>query len=63
MEAENIICHLCGIPLQNVRVELTYMGHIFHTDLPKCPQCGQVFVPEDLVKGKMADVETELEDK
>jgi len=39
------------------------MGHTFHTDLPKCPKCGQIFISEDMAKGKMAEVETELEDK
>ena len=63
MQSENITCHLCQIPLQDAKVTFTYMGHIFHTDLPQCPKCGQTFVSEDLVKGKMADVETELEDK
>ena len=63
MQGEKIICHPCQVPLENARVNFTYLGHVFHTDLPKCPQCGQVFVSEDLVKGKMADVEAELEDK
>ena len=28
-----------------------------------CPKCGEVYLPEALVKGRMADVERELEDK
>ena len=29
----------------------------------RCPSCGQVFIPESLAKGKMAQVEVSIEDK
>ena len=38
-------------------------GHNFHTDILCCPKCGEVFLPEPLVTGRMAEVERELEDK
>ena len=60
---ESLICGLCQVPLEIARVDFDYMGHSFNTELPRCPKCGQVFIPEDLTKGKMADVEMELEDK
>ncbi len=41
----------------------SYLDHSFHTDLLRCPRCGQVFIPEELVKGKMQEVEMALEDK
>ena len=56
-------CSLCGVDLISQQVEFSYMKSVFHHDFPKCPKCGQVFIPEDIVKGRMADVETELEDK
>ena len=40
-----------------------YLGHNFNTDLPCCPVCGEVFIPEKLVRGRMTAVEQELEDK
>ena len=40
-----------------------YLGHNFHTEILCCPKCGEVYLPEALVKGRMADVERELEDK
>ncbi|MBP3925874.1 MAG: DNA-binding protein [Clostridium sp.] len=40
-----------------------YIGHNFHTDLMRCPKCKEVYIPEKLVKGRMAEVERELEDK
>lgn len=39
------------------------MDGSFPVDLPVCPSCGQVFVPEELALGKMAAVEKALEDK
>ena len=57
------ICYACQIPLETARVDFSYMGLEFHTELPKCPKCGQVFIDEDMARGRMAEVETELEDK
>ena len=58
-----LICDKCKVKLENAHTTFNYMGHTFHTDLPRCPKCGQVFIDEELARGKMADVETELEDK
>lgn len=44
-------------------VSFAYLGHNFSAELPKCPQCGQVYLSEELVKGKVTQVETGLEDK
>ena len=40
-----------------------YLDNAFPVELPRCPRCGQVFVPESLAVGKMLDVEKALEDK
>ncbi len=63
MQQRELICDKCREKLEVARVTFRYMGHTFHADLPKCPKCGQVFIDEALVRGRMADVETELEDK
>lgn len=60
---DNWICRKCGQPLVLQKVVFTYLGHSFSHELPKCPQCGQVMIPGDLAEGKMAEVETTLEDK
>jgi hypothetical protein len=31
--------------------------------LPSCPRCGLVLISEDLATGKMAEVESALDDK
>lgn len=43
--------------------QFTYLGHSFSSELLSCPVCGEVFIDEELVKGRIALVETELEDK
>jgi len=60
---EEMFCVKCGVALEIGRVQIAYMDSAFPVDLPKCPQCGQVFIPEDLALGKMAEVEKMLEDK
>jgi len=60
---DGIICNKCRIPLTVGKVTLSYMGSDFPVDLYKCSQCGLVFIPEELAKGKMEQVEKALEDK
>lgn len=58
-----LICGRCGCPLELKRVDFEYVTHTFFSDAPRCPKCGQIFLSEDLVRGRVAEVETELEDK
>ena len=58
-----LICMKCNVPLESGRVTVQYMDSAFPVELPRCPQCGLVYVPETLAIGKMLDVEKALEDK
>ena len=60
---EELICGKCGIPLRLETVNLSYLGNGFPVELPCCPDCGTVFIPEELATGKILDVEQALEDK
>ena len=60
---QTLICNLCSVPLEKMHTDFEYLGHSFHADTLRCPQCGQVYLPEELVRGRMAEVEYELEDK
>jgi hypothetical protein len=44
-------------------VELVYLKSNFSVELPVCPKCGFVLIPESLALEKMAEVEQLLEDK
>ncbi len=62
-EKQVVICFKCKKELQPMKTYLSYLGHSFYADILKCPECGEVYIPEDLVKNRIADVEQQLEDK
>lgn len=57
------ICQLCQKKMVKKKVDFQYLGQRFFTDLLRCPDCGQVYIPEELVKTRIVEVETLLEDK
>ncbi|HPQ44093.1 MAG TPA: hypothetical protein PKZ42_07665 [Syntrophales bacterium] len=59
----HVICVKCQEPLKPGKATFNYLGNTFTADLLKCPKCGLVFVPEELAKGRMLEVEQNLEDK
>ncbi len=63
MAQPTMICSACQVPMEPRKTDFTYLGHSFYTDILRCPKCGQVFIPEDLAKGRIAEVEMQLEDK
>ncbi len=62
-KSNKLICDKCREEMVLAPTNFTYLGHAFRTEVLRCPACGQVFIPEDLVKGRMAEVELMLEDK
>lgn len=60
---ENLICSRCAAPLERVETKFSYLGHTFSHPVPRCPVCGAVYISEALATGKIAEVETMLEDK
>ncbi|MGI6492012.1 MAG: DVU_1557 family redox protein [Pelotomaculum sp.] len=58
-----LICLKCNVRLELRKASFTYLGFNFNTELPGCPVCGQVYLPEELVEGKVKEVEMSLEDK
>jgi len=60
---EKLECCKCKAPLVTRRINFEYLGHNFFAEIPACPVCGQVYVSEELVKGKIAEVEKNLEEK
>jgi Zn-finger nucleic acid-binding protein len=60
---QNWICERCQVALETDTVRFAYLEHTFEAELPRCPKCQQVYIDEPLVRGKMQDVETEVEDK
>ena len=63
MKEKALICHLCQVALEEKKTYFTYLGHSFFADILRCPECGEVYIPEELAKGRILEVEMELEDK
>lgn len=63
IELADLICCQCNVKLELIKTNFIYLRHSFASEVPKCPQCGQVFISEDLVKAKVVPVEHLLEDK
>jgi hypothetical protein len=62
-EEKEIICFKDHVKLKPAKTYLTYLGHTFSAEILRCPICGEVYIPEELVKSRIADVEMQLEDK
>ncbi len=60
---KKLLCYKCNLELELQKTYFEYLDHSFFHDILKCPGCEQVFIPEDLAKGRMSEVERELEDK
>lgn len=63
MENEPLICAKCKVQLEPKKINLNYLGHRVTHEFMCCPVCGQPYISEDIVNGKMHEVETMLEDK
>ena len=60
---EGVLCAKHRVLLEPGKVELTYLGHTFPVDIVRCPVCGLAYIPEELARGSMLEVEQTLEDK
>ena len=47
---EKLICCRCNKELVPTQTFFDYLGHNCHTDILRCPECGEVYIPESLVK-------------
>ena len=63
MNDKELICGKCNVQMIPDAVTLNYLKHQMKHVFLKCPVCGQIYIPEEIVTGKMKEVETLLEDK
>jgi hypothetical protein len=62
-EKQTLICDKCKVEMAEYEVQFSYLNRSFRHKVPRCPQCGQVYIPEELAGGRMSEVEKLLEDK
>jgi uncharacterized protein with PIN domain len=58
-----VICVKCNAPLEKGKAKFFYLGHEMHSEVLRCPVCGQVFLPEKLVAERIKQLEAAVEDK
>ena len=56
-------CMKGRVPLIKGKAKFMYLDNGFPVELPVCPVCGFVYVPEELALGEVLSVEKALEDK
>lgn len=62
-EYRKLTCGKCGVELTPAKASFSYLKHSFHSEVLRCPLCGQVYIPETLAGGRMLEVENAIEDK
>jgi hypothetical protein len=45
------------------KANLLYLESTINYDFLACPECGAIYIPEELVEGKIHEIEMALEDK
>jgi uncharacterized Zn finger protein len=53
----------CDVRLEPMEAHFTYLKRSFRHVVLRCPECGLVYISEDVAEGRMKQVETALEDK
>ena len=56
-------CGKCNTPLVMKKTIFSYLKRDVSHEVGRCPKCGKVFIPKELAEGRMAEVESQLEDK
>lgn len=62
-QKQTLQCNRCKVPLTLARANFSYLNRTLQHEVLRCPNCGQVYLPEDLVRDKMLKVEASLEEK
>lgn len=60
---DEFVCCKCEERLALMKTDFTYLGRDFSHVMLKCPKCGEVYIPESVVKEKITKVEEALEGK
>ena len=62
-EKQILICDRCKVEMEELEAQFSYLGKSFRHKVSRCQQCGQICLSEELVNGRMSQVEAMMEDK
>jgi predicted RNA-binding Zn-ribbon protein involved in translation (DUF1610 family) len=51
------------VALEPITTKFSYLKRTFQADVFRCPKCGLVYIPEEMARGRMAEVERQMESK
>ncbi|MBQ2678223.1 MAG: hypothetical protein Q4A48_01090 [Bacillota bacterium] len=58
-----LTCSKCNVELQEFEANFVYLEKTLQHKVLRCPECGQVYLPEEMVRGRIREVEDSLEEK
>ncbi len=58
-----LTCSKCNGELQEFEANFVYLEKTLQHKVLRCPECGQVYLPEEMVRGRIREVEDSLEEK
>ena len=62
-EKQIMICDRCDVELEELEAQFSYLDRSFRHKVLRCPKCGQVCLSEEIVNGRMSEVESLMEEK
>ena len=62
-EKQILICDRCKVEMEEIDANFSYLDRTFRHKVSRCPECGQVVLSEELVTGRMSEVEALIEEK
>jgi hypothetical protein len=63
MGKRKLICTFCDKEIGSKEVSFEYFDHRLERKIPCCESCGQCYVSKPFARGKIRNVEIEMEDK
>lgn len=63
MELKELTCEKCDCLLEELEINFSYLDRQFSYKVPRCPKCGQTYISEELVVGKISRLEKLLDEK
>ena len=60
---QNYTCQKCNLLMVKKDTGFTYLSNTFRAGVLRCPNCGIVYIPATLARGRIKEVEMMMEDK
>ena len=62
-EKQILICDKGEVEMEEMEAQFSYLDRNCRHKVQRCPKCGQVCLSEEIVTGRMSEVESLMEEK